>query len=190
MKYKKKGVNSSRFPCKMKKRGQVWIETVIYTLIAFVLIGAVLAFARPKIEEMKDKAVVEQSISMLKDLDNSILTLGISGNQRVIILSIKKGTLKIDGNRDELIFELDSSYAYGEVGQEIKESGLIILTEKEGDDNHITITSDYHEKYNLTFQYTDQVKTITASPSSYNLVVFKGEKGGNYNLSVVDFSLN
>ena len=32
----------------MKKEGQVWVETVVYTLIAFVLIGLVLSFAKPK----------------------------------------------------------------------------------------------------------------------------------------------
>ena len=38
-----------------KKRGQVWVETVIYTLIALALIGTVLAFVKPKVEEMQDK---------------------------------------------------------------------------------------------------------------------------------------
>lgn len=30
------------------RSGQVWIETVIYTLIAFVMIGLVLSYARPE----------------------------------------------------------------------------------------------------------------------------------------------
>jgi uncharacterized protein (UPF0333 family) len=35
------------------KRGQIWVETVVYTLIALVMIGLVLAFAKPKIEELQ-----------------------------------------------------------------------------------------------------------------------------------------
>ncbi len=191
MNNKKRGVNSSRFPCKMEKRGQVWIETVVYTLIAFVLIAAVLTFARPKIEELKDKAVVEQTISMLKDLDDTILTLGIPGNQRVVTLGIDKGTLKIDGENDKLVFELDSNYAYGEEAEDISEDGLVIRTDKKNDENHITITRDYSGEYNLTFENLDKLKTITSSPTSYNLIILKGAAGeGEGSLPVVGFNLN
>jgi len=67
-----------------QKRGQVWVETVIYTLIAFVMIGLVLAYAKPKIEELQDKALIEQSIEMMKDIDSTILRMGGAGNQRLI----------------------------------------------------------------------------------------------------------
>ena len=69
---------------RMEKKGQVWVETVIYTLIAFVMIGAVLAFVRPKIEEFQDKAVVEQTISALEDINSVILAVvqGGTGNKR------------------------------------------------------------------------------------------------------------
>ena len=43
-------------------KAQIWIETVIYTLIAFVILGAVLGFAKPKIEELQDKSIIEQSL--------------------------------------------------------------------------------------------------------------------------------
>ena len=46
----------------MNKRGQVWVETVIYTLIALVMIGLVLSFVQPKIMELQDKATLQQSI--------------------------------------------------------------------------------------------------------------------------------
>jgi len=45
---------------KSKKKGQVWIETVTYTLIAFVLIGLILAFVKPKIDELQDKALIDR----------------------------------------------------------------------------------------------------------------------------------
>ena len=37
------------------RRGQVWVETVIYTLIGMAVIGLVLAGALPKINEKKDE---------------------------------------------------------------------------------------------------------------------------------------
>ena len=37
------------------KRGQVWVETVIYTLIGLAIIGVVMAAALPKINERKDE---------------------------------------------------------------------------------------------------------------------------------------
>ena len=79
----------------MKKGGQVWIETVIYTLIAFGLIAAVLAFVKPKIDEAQDKAVIEQSISMVKAVDSLIRETiqGGAGNKRILEISIKKGSL-------------------------------------------------------------------------------------------------
>ena len=50
------------------KRGQIWVETMVYTLIAFALIGLVLAFVKPKIQETQDKAIIEQSVNILKDI--------------------------------------------------------------------------------------------------------------------------
>ena len=52
----------------VKKRGQIWVETVIYTLIALVMIGTILAFALPKISEIQDKSTIEQSIIVIKDI--------------------------------------------------------------------------------------------------------------------------
>ena len=42
---------------KFNKGGQVWVETVVYTLIGLVLISLVLAFATPAIQKQKDNAV-------------------------------------------------------------------------------------------------------------------------------------
>ena len=36
-------------------KGQVWVETVLYTLIGLALIGVVLAIITPKINETRDK---------------------------------------------------------------------------------------------------------------------------------------
>jgi|TARA_B100001971_G_C18130016_1_gene504294 uncharacterized protein (UPF0333 family) len=158
------------------KRGQVWIEVVIYTLIALILIGAVLAFVTPKIEEIKDKAIIEQSIAMMQNIDKIITSVeGVAGNKRIIDLGIKKGTLKIDAQKDEIIFEIKSEYIYSQPGEQINIGDIIALTEKTGSLNKITLTSNYSE-YDLTYDGENESKLITHSSTPYKLSIKnKGE---------------
>ena len=152
-------------------RGQVWIETVIYTLIAFVLIGLILAFARPKIEELQDQAILQKSTSMMKDIDSTILTMGAAGNQRVLELSIQKGDLKIDGINDEMIFEMQSQSVYSEPGKNISDGDLTVLTIPESGYNLVTLTRNYSSDYDLEIDGADTVKTINAASTSYQLSI-------------------
>jgi hypothetical protein len=156
-------------------KGQIWVETAIYTLIAFALIGAVLAFAKPKIEEIRDRTVIEQSIEMLKIIDNRISYIGIPGNQRLVILNIKEGTLIIDGINDSLFFEIESRHQYSEENLEIANENLRIMTLKESGINKVRITSNYSSRFNITFEDEDKVKTITKSSTPYDLIIYKGE---------------
>ena len=91
------------------RRAQVWVETVIYTLIALTIIGVFLSFARPKIEEIQDKSIIDQSIDMLEDMNQKILSAveGGAGNKRVIEVGISKGSLIINGTGDEIIFSVN-----------------------------------------------------------------------------------
>ena len=110
----------------MNKRGQVWVETVVYTLIAFALIGLVLAFAKPKIEELRDRTTLEQSLEMMQDLDliiTEIVQVG-AGNKRVVEVALRKGYLTIDGVNDKLLFEFEGKYTYSEPGENIAEGNL------------------------------------------------------------------
>ena len=88
-----KGDKNWRFFAK-NNSGQVWVETVIYTLIALTMMGAVLAFALPKIEEIQDKSIIDQSINAMKDINNVILSVvqGGAGNKRIIETNIKTAT--------------------------------------------------------------------------------------------------
>lgn len=163
----------------MKKRGQIWVEVVVYTLIALTLIGAVLAFIVPKVEEIQDKAVIEQSIVMMQNIDNTILSVeSVPGNKRIINLGIKKGTLRIDSQKDEIVFEMQSEAIYSELGQNLSLENIdggTILTEKEGSSNKITLTINY-SKYDLTYNGKNESKTITKSSTPYKLSI--ENKGG------------
>lgn len=153
------------------KGGQVWIETVLYTLIAFTLIGLVLTFIKPKIEEFQDKGVIEQSIKIIEDMDSLIKTLGVAGNQRVVTLVINKGELNIDGQKDLLFFKIESRYTYSEPGQNVTSGNLIIRTDKIGKINDVTITQNYTATYNITFQGTEGFGEVSKSSTPYKIII-------------------
>lgn len=173
----------------MNKRGQVWVETVIYTLIAFVLIGAVLAFVKPKIEEFQDKAIIEQTLSAAENINTVMLSTvqGGSGNRRIIEMGIQKGTLEVDGETDKLVFLMESRYAYSQPGSDISVGNVIVRTEEQGKLNLIKITMNYSDKYDITYQDEDASKLITKSSTPYKIAI--SNNGKQNGLTVVDFEV-
>ena len=171
----------------LNKKGQVWIETVIYTLIIFVIIGLVLSYAKPKIEDVQDRIIIEQSIGMLEDINNLILSLiqGGPGNKRKIELGIKKGTLKIDGLENKIIFETESRHTYSQPGEDIYHGNIIAHTEKKGKYNIVTLTMDYSEEYNIMYQEKNQLKLINKATVPYK--IFISNKGGA--TPIIDFEI-
>lgn len=165
------------------RRGQIWVETIIYTLIAFALIGLVLAFVKPKIEEIQDKGIIDQSISVLVDIDLIIKTLGDPGNQRVINLGISKGIFNIDGENNKLFFEIESRYIYSEPGRNVTIGNIIVLTEKKGKINDVTLTRNYEGEYDITYDDKNELKEIGKTSTSYTILIAnKGENALNETL--------
>jgi len=175
-----------------EKKGQVWVETVIYTSIALLMIGMVLAYAKPKIEEFQDKAILEQSLEMFRTIDNTIVTIGVSGNKRFVEVKLKKGSLKIDGENDKISFEMDSKYIYSQPGEEILDSlsgRITTLTEKVSGTNRVIFTANYSESnIDITYGKEDKFKTLSKSPTSYKLLISNdGKKNDN---TLIDLSLS
>ena len=187
----KKGVSFFSKNHKFSKnyRGQVWIETVMYTLIAFIMIGLVLAFARPKIQELQDKAIIDQSITMLKQIELTILDMGwYSGNRRIFELGIKKGELRIDGFNDKIIFEMESTHTYSEPGEVVTDGNLLIYTEKKGSINIVNLTRDYSSSYNIKYNGEDELETLTTSSIPYKLLL-KNEGQDSESKTIIDISV-
>jgi type II secretory pathway pseudopilin PulG len=162
----------------MKKRGQVWVETVIYTLIAFVMIGAVLTFVRPKIEEFQDKAIIEQTLAAFEDINNIIMSIvqGGVGNKRIPEMGLKKGLIKIDGEADKIIFEIEGKYAYGEDKQDVLVGNVMTYTENKGKLTLVTLTLDYSDKYDITYQEKDELKLINKAATPYKIAISNNGK--------------
>ncbi|MBU2616693.1 MAG: hypothetical protein KKB79_01790 [Nanoarchaeota archaeon] len=152
------------------KRGQVWVETVIYTLVAFTLMGLVLTFAKPKIEELQDKGIIEQSINIMQEIDSIINDIGSAGNQRVISIGISKGSITVDGTNDKIIFELESIYEYSEPGSDVQVGNLIVHNEKTGDINNLEISMTY-DSHNIKLSGEDESAKIERSSTPYRLII-------------------
>ena len=172
-----------------KKKGQVWVETVIYTLIAFVMIGLVLAFARPKIEELRDGMLITQSINMLKEIESTILNIGVPGNQRMLELGMDKGELIIDGVEDRIIFEMESKITYSESGEVVHDGFLIVYTEKIGETNIVTLTRDYSDSYDIRYDGQDEIKTFPKSAVPYKLFLANEGKNELNEKIIIDISV-
>ncbi|PJE81557.1 hypothetical protein COU58_01255 [Candidatus Pacearchaeota archaeon CG10_big_fil_rev_8_21_14_0_10_32_42] len=170
----------------MSKKGQVWIETVTYTLVAFVLIGLILAFVKPKIDELQDKALIEQSLNIMRQIDsiiNEVYGEG-TGNKRLIEILVKKGKLTFDTQNDSLRFEFEGKYQYSQDGQNYSESSFDIKTIKFGSVYRVLIEKEY-SNFNFTYGDKDIPRVLSGSSTPYR--IFISNKGGAG--QVIDFSL-
>ncbi len=181
----------------MKKRGrmksskgQVWVETVIYTLIAFTMIGLSLAFIKPRIDDIQDKAIIEQSISILEEINSIVKELGLKdpGNQRVVEIGLREGSLTIDSRNDSLKFESTGEHEFSEPGENIQIGNVNVLTEKVGELYKINLNVTY-SSYNLTFDNSETSKILSSSPSPYKILISRKSNSGStpqINLEVIN----
>jgi len=169
------------------KRAQIWIETVVYTLIAFVILGAVLSFAKPKIEELQDKSIIEQSIKMLENIDSVIEDIKtVSGNKRQIELGIKKGSLTIDAVEDKIIFNIESLHTYSEPGIPYNKGDIVIYNDKIGKINKIDATISYTE-YNIIWAGEDKLELLAASSTPYKIFISNEGKDPITDKTIINF---
>src|SRR3989344_9698385 len=93
------------------RQGQVWIETMIYILIGISLLGTVLVFVRPQIQEYQDNIVLEQTLEAMNQLDEKVQAVyyGGQGNTRTVDFQIKRGRIDIDAENNKIIYTLENS---------------------------------------------------------------------------------
>ena len=130
---------------KKRKGGQVWVETVIYTLIGLAVIGILLAVAKPKIDEMKDSATIEQSIQVMDLVNEKIHAVrSAPGNRRVVDLKIGKGKFVVDNANDAIYWVIDNSRVeYSQVGEWVPISGHMKVMTEEANPYTITLNMTY-----------------------------------------------
>lgn len=150
------------------KKSQVWIETVIYTLISLIIIGAVLAVIKPKLQEMQDKSIIEGTLEILENINSKIISAtgdGV-GNVRIAEFTLKKGNLIIDEKSDSISFILeDSGLTYSEPNQNkyIFVGNVGVKTNKVGKSNTIILNINHSSKSDLEYTGPQVLgKTATA----------------------------
>jgi type II secretory pathway pseudopilin PulG len=149
----------------------VWIETVLYTLIGLALIGIVLTFVMPRINEAKDKIVVEQTIASLNAFDEKIqMTLQAPGSRRRVDFTMKRGEFFINSSENMIIFVIRELVApYSEPGIEISSGRVKLMTEETKKDFMITLKIGYN--FNLTYAKEDKNKKFDAVSIPYTFFI-------------------
>ncbi len=155
------------------KTGQIWVETVIYTLIGLTIIAVILAVATPAIERYKDELVLEQTVSLLNDMDNTITNVKDAGpgNRRIIPeLMIKKGKIEISGETNEINYMLEKTRVeYGEPDKTIVQGNMNITTTKISDDYYSIEIEIVYNNLNITYRGEDTNKTFTEASVPYKI---------------------
>ena len=160
------------------KKGQVWIETVIYILIGLTIIGILLALITPKINQMTDKSVIDNMISGLNDLDDKINEAKLApGSIRTFELGLKKGQLSINPAENKIVFVLDNSEVeYSEIGKAIERGDIVILSEKTNGIVKVSLSLAYNNVKITYIQKNDKKIFSPASIPYYLIIENKGEK--------------
>ncbi|UCD20568.1 MAG: hypothetical protein JSW08_02195 [archaeon] len=164
----------------MKKKAVIWVSTVLYILISIAIIALVLTAVTPVINKNKDKALVEQSLEMLNELDEGVERASLTeGTQALVEIVMKKGTLTIEESQITWTLQ-DSAYMYSEPGKYIG-TRLVSLTEQTQDnkfDIHLilnytgrTFNLDYNGR---TLQPSENPYRIFIKNTGTNLEVFLG----------------
>ncbi len=166
----------------MFKKGQIWIETVIYALIGLAIISILLSLIKPTIEEKKDMIILKASKEMMGVIENTIEDVeyyGV-GNSRLVEIKIEKGKLLMDGKNDKIVFLMESNAMYSEPGQEIREVGsrIKIFTKKKTRKYEVNLTLDYSD-LNITWNGKDIKQILQPSPTSYKIKITNYGKEGS-----------
>ena len=149
------------------RRGQVWVETVVYTLIGLSLIGLVLALITPRINEYRDRAVIEQTISSLNVIDAKIgETLQAPGNTRVVDFLLKQGDIYVNAQNDSIIFVLENSHVvYSEPGQPTDIGRITVTTSTVGNTNRVELALLYD--IDIDYESNSTIRHYSAANTPY-----------------------
>ena len=173
-----------------KKKGQVWIETAVYTLIGLALIAIILTMATPQIQKIKDKTIIEQTISAMNTLDGEITeTKQSEGWIGKVEFKIAKGKLEIDAVNDLIKYTLeDTKLEYSEPGVDKTQGKIIIKTEKVGSNFNIILLMNY--TIDLTNKNNENVKILQAGVTPYNIFIEnKGSSLGPGTTTQLEFNI-
>ncbi len=155
------------------KKAQIWVETIIYTLIALTIIGVTLGIAKPKILEFRDKIAIERGLSMLTDLHSTILDAATTvGNVRIFMINLRKGRIEINSSSDSIMFVLENAHVeFSEPNREIPYGDITLKTIERHGTYEVRLWISY-ENHSIDILYggnNNTLQQISAAATPYKL---------------------
>ena len=152
----------------MEKTGIVWIETILYVLISLAVIGMLLAVVQPKITQIKDSIIIDQTKQSLSRIDETILNTKEAVGMRLFSeLKLGQGQLLINATNNSIIWTYSSSYKYSEINRTVSDGNIHIMTEQQGTGYKISMGLSYD--IDLKVDDAEQEKIIQAASISYKI---------------------
>ena len=170
-------------------KAQIWIETVVYTLIGLSIIAVILALVTPKIQETKDKALIDQSVTLLDELSKQIDQIRFTpGNSWPVNIKFDKGKFIVNGEQDTLLFIFeDSKIKYTENGQNIVRGRVNIKTTIINKEIQVELLLNYSRIVNVTFDGTDKTRSFASASLPYDFFMESAGRDEN-KLMIIDFT--
>jgi type II secretory pathway pseudopilin PulG len=155
------------------KKAQVWIESVIYTLVGLAVIGLLLLVTRPQISKTQDEFIIQQTMKAFHELDNKMIEIKqATGNRRIVEFQLSKGELLLDGNADKIKWTLRASgYMYSEPGYETSIGNIKILTTQNVDKYDVQLTLDYSSNIDMSIERQGIAKILQPAKNPYKLII-------------------
>lgn len=148
-----------------ERKAQLWVSTVVYTLISLALISMLLIAAKPKIEQAKDSFTIQSSLNTLQNIDKVIKECNLApGTSRELFVRISKGSMTIDSENNQIIYEMMSSYGYSEPGINITIGNINALTTNSSGGFKVKLWLNYTNIVNITSTEGKQILTQTGTP--------------------------
>src|SRR3989344_5559214 len=155
------------------RNGQVWMETLLYTVVTLAILGTVLSFALPRLHMGQERARIAEQLTTLRALDNLISDLNTQppGSSRSIAISVKQGTLSFDAGADSISWTMPNlKLEYSEQGVEVRDGHIAVLTTKEGVTHTVKLTVNYAALgINATLDGKETYGELSSAPTPYRL---------------------
>jgi type II secretory pathway pseudopilin PulG len=160
------------------KKSQIWVETVVYTLIGLTIIGILLAIVSPQVEKMRDRNIIMQTIDAIEVMDAKISEVEQSaGSIGVVELKIAKGKFFINGSGNYTLYVLENTrLEFSELNRGIKQGNINITTKKNGNRFNVYLKRDYGSTIDIVVRTggiddTDAIRLLQASPTPYKIYI-------------------
>jgi hypothetical protein len=150
----------------MKKQGVVWISTILYTMISLAIIGLLLAVIQPKISQVRDSVIIDQTKTSLIQIDETVLNVQEAPGMRLSSeIRLGKGQLVLSGKNNSIEWTYDSKYKYSEVNRTIRSASIYESTTQIGADMYrISLKLIYTSNLTVNSQDTDKILQAGSIP--------------------------